>query len=522
MKRFLTLLLALLMLLTATVTMLVLVSCGDETPDNNPDKPITDNRPTTGEGGDKVERIPLDVPDKNYETSEGKTPFHILQWSCNNQVAVGQSWIPWEEGHVEEEDGDMLGSAVFDRNAWVEQEFGVEISKEYVSIDGGPSFVSRVMTNASTSANEFQLLTLRTIEIFTLVQEELYFDMNEYKDTILHTNQPWWVQDSVRSFTLGSHLFVASTEMLLRDKGATATLYFNQTLAKDYEEELPNFFELVDEGEWTKEQMEIACEKVAHSNDGDDEMNSTDDIWGCFGADDPVYYLYNGFGQKFGHIDDFGYLEYNFGTGDSITIMQDVFLDIMYADFYFNRHVKKLMLEENENLFVDGKSLFYSGLVKDTTNEMKNMEDLYGILPHPLLDEDQEDYSSLVWIHHDSSVGIPAHVKDPEMSAIILEALSWESYYSVYPVFYDTILLNRAAKDADSKRMLEIIFNTRSFDPGQYYDGGSTASGLHSDGGFLRLSGRGTADIAGIWAKYEGTVKENMDKVNSWIAGNED
>jgi hypothetical protein len=184
--------------------------------------------------------------------------------------------------------------------------------------------------------------------------------------------------------------------------------------------------------------------------------------------------------------------------------------------------VKKLMLEENENLFVDGKSLFYSGLVKDTTNELKHMEDLYGILPHPLLDVDQEDYSSLVWIHHDSSVGIPAHVKDPEMSAIILEALSWESYYSVYPVFYDTILLNRAAKDADSKRMLEIIFKTRSFDPGQYYDGGSTASGLHSDGGFLRLSARGTADIAGIWEKYRETVEENMDNVNDWIAGNED
>jgi hypothetical protein len=344
--------------------------------------------------------------------------------------------------------------------------------------------------------------------------------LNMYDLDYLNTDMPWWNQDSVRSYTLGSNLFFAAPEMLLRDKGGTACMFFNSKVATDYG--IDDLYALVDAGEWTQDMLIEYSEQVMADLGGEEGIDCSEDIWGALGADDPVYYLFNGFGQKFGHIDDFGYLEYNFSKGDSITIMQDIFLDFMYSDFYFNREVKKLMLEENENLFVDGKSLFYSGLVKDTTNELKHMEDLYGILPHPLLDVDQEDYSSLVWIHHDSSVGIPAHVKDPEMSAIILEALSWESYYSVYPVFYDTILLNRAAKDADSKRMLEIIFKTRSFDPGQYYDGGSTASGLHSDGGFLRLSSRGTADIAGIWEKYRETVEENMDNVNDWIAGNED
>jgi hypothetical protein len=107
------------------------------------------------------------------------------------------------------------------------------------------------------------------------------------------------------------------------------------------------------------------------------------------------------------------------------------------------------------------------------------------------------------------------------MCAIILEALSWESYYSVYPTFYETILLNRAAKDEDSKRMFQIIFETRSYDPGQYYDTGSNASGLHGGSGLLRLTGTGNADIAGLWAGFRDAVAANVDKVNAWISGNE-
>ena len=104
------------------------------------------------------------------------------------------------------------------------------------------------------------------------------------------------------------------------------------------------------------------------------------------------------------------------------------------------------------------------------------------------------------------------------MCAVIIEALSWESYYSVYPIFYETILLNRAAKDEESKEMLKIIFSTRSYDPGLYWD---RASGLHGNDGLLRLSATKSSDIASLWAKHEGKITENFDEVNDWIADKE-
>ena len=226
-------------------------------------------------------------------------------------------------------------------------------------------------------------------------------------------------------------------------------------------------------------------------------------------------------GKALPHIDEDGYIDYDFADedSDSIVVMQNIFEKVMYADWYMNTMtVGKNFLQEGQDIFVEGTSLFKGGMVKDTTNKLKDMPDMYGILPYPLYDLDQTEYSSLVWEHHDSSLGIPAYAKDKEMCAVIIEALSWESYYSVYPVFYETILLNRAAKDEESKEMLKIIFSTRSYDPGLYWD---RASGLHGNDGLLRLSATKSSDIASLWAKYEGKITENFDEVNDWIADKE-
>lgn len=509
MKKYVSLIWALLVI----VALFSFVACEEQdSPQNN-----KDNQSTQGDQNTTVERVPLDyLPTDGYNNA----PFHILEWSCNGVVDVGVSWIPWEEGDVDVQDGDMLNSAVFDRNAWVEETYGVVITKEYASVDISPSYMTRVRGDAETSSNSYQLFTMRTLEIVSLIEEGFFANLNDY-EKYLHMDQPWWVQDSVTSFKLGSYQYVASSEMLLRDKGATAALFFNQKLAGDYTE-LPDFFALAADGDWTLEDMISACELVSHSADQDDLMNSAKDVWGCSGSDSPIYYLYNAAGYKFAHIDEYGYVDYDFadeGT-DSILVMKSLFDDFLYQNWYMNSGtIGKTFLQEGQDLFVDGQSLFKSGMIKDTTNMLKNMNDLYGILPHPQYSIDQENYSSLVREHHDSVLGIPAHAADKEMCAVVLEALSWESYYSVYPIFYDTILLSRAAKDKESKEMLKIIFNTRSYDPGLYWDGNS---GLHGSDGLLGLSKQKTSDIAHLWGTYKDKVGENIEKINKWITNKEE
>lgn len=502
MKKAVSLILALVLILSLSA----LVACNNNEP-SKPDEPKNDpSAPLTGDDDssddDKTDRIKLELPERDYT---GKTA-HILQWSANGAVDVGNGWIPWEEGDVPEYSDDMMSAAVFARNAWVEEQLGVTITAEYVSVDQG--YQNRLMQDYTTSSNEYQLATVRSRTVWPVIEAGLFYDMNQYAGEILHTDQPWWPQDAVASYTLGDSLFVCATEMLLRDKGATSAIFFNTKIANDYG--LNRLYDLVESDNWTLEMMISACEVAATSLDGDGMINSTKDLWGAEGGE-VSYALYVGAGYKFAHIDENGYIAYDFGSKDTILAMQDIYEQYMYADWNYLSHTP-LDGEPETGMFANDLALFSNVLIKNGYLDYRHMETEYGILPVPKFYDNQDSYYSMVSCHHDSVVGIVAGAHDTEMAAMVLEMLSYEGYYSVTPVLYETMMLNRLAKSPESKRSLEIIFSTRTYDPGQYWD---SEYKLHGD--FFRLSRTGNANIASIWSSWEDTVMEQMTVINDFI-----
>ena len=269
---------------------------------------------------------------------------------------------------------------------------------------------------------------------------------------------------------------------------------------------------MVYDGEWTFDQLITISEGIATSLDGNDILDSGEDLWGCLGQDDPVYYLFNGAGLKFAHIDDDGYIEYDFGDEESINIMDEIFNNIIYAEWY-GHTIHRTDDSKTDEIFKGDLALFSFNCIKGVLG-LRDMTTNYGILPTPKYDKYQKDYSSLVWVHHDCALGIPSAVGDKEMVSVILEYLSYLSYYEVYPVFYDTVLMGRSTRDEQSRDMLEIVFQTRSFDPGQYWDLGS---GLHGGEGYLRLADTKNTNIASIWAKWESAVEQNFDEINTFV-----
>ena len=502
MKRSLSLLLALLLVISS----LTLLSCAN-TPDAPSEDPVTPSTPddTPDEPKEPAnERIPLELPELYYG---GDTPVHILQWTVGNVVEAGTGWVPWEEGDVEEYSDDMMQAAVFARNAWVEEQLGVKITAEYARVEGDV-FQNRMYQDFSTTANEIQLATLRARTIMPVVEAGLYYDMNEFAGEILHTDQPWWPQDAVASYALGDSMFVCASEMLLRDKGATEAVFFNTKLANDHG--LTMLYDYVGIGDWTVELMIDACTVVATSLDGDGLINSAEDIWGLEGQSKP-YMLFVGGGYKFAHIDDDGYIAYDFGSKETILAMQDIYEDVIYADWNYTG-IKPVKNCPENGLFSVDKVLFSGTQVKAGLVQYGNMETEYGILPVPKLEYGQDSYHSWVSCHGDSTVGIPAGVTDPEMCAMALEMLSYEGYYSVKPLLYENLLLYRMAKSEESKRSVEIVFDTRTYDPGQYWDDEYALQGT-----IFHLSKSGNSNIAGIWSSWERTTMGQIDKMNDFI-----
>ena len=500
-RRVLALLLALMMVVSA----FAMTACADETPDNNGDDPAG----TPDDGDEKEpeeERLPIDyLPEKKYD---GVT-INILEWTVNDNLpGDAENWVPWEEIDVDARDGDIIGEAIYDRNGQVEEKYGVTITKEYASINGSPSYDACIKNNHNGGEDLYQMVTLRTTNIYNYCMEGYMSNLFEMEN--LHTEMPWWSQDSVRSYTMGDALFFAAPEMLLRDKGATALMFYNHTVAANAQ--IDDLYQVAGDGDWTLEYMIELGEEVAADMDGDDKISSAEDMYGLHGGNrDIPYYLYAGAGMKFAVINDDGYLEMTFDD-DSILLWQEIFDDVMYSEYYYTYNVDKELIPENFSVFESDKALFSMGMVKSVVG-LRDMESTYGVLPCPKYEEDQENYSSLVWMHHDSVLGIPASVTDVEATTVVLEYMSYLSYYEVYSDFYDTIILGRSARDEQSKEMLEVVFSTRVFDPGQYW----LSAQIHSGPGFLTIYESNKTNIASLWAGLESIAETTIEEFNQKV-----
>ena len=79
---------------------------------------------------------------KHYGRTNGeKEPFHIVEWSVDGARDAGVGWIPWHEGDANEEEGDLMSNAIFARNAYVEETYGIDITQEYADVNQNKHFM---------------------------------------------------------------------------------------------------------------------------------------------------------------------------------------------------------------------------------------------------------------------------------------------------------------------------------------------------------------------------------------------
>ena len=90
------------------------------------------------------------------------------------------------------------------------------------------------------------------------------------------------------------------------------------------------------------------------------------------------------------------------------------------------------------------------------------MEDDFGLVPYPKLDESQADFISFNL--GTSYAAILRSAKNQELSAAVLEALSAENHKSVVPVLYEDALKEKYSRDQTTAEMLDILSRTIYYD----------------------------------------------------------
>jgi hypothetical protein len=137
-------------------------------------------------------------------------------------------------------------------------------------------------------------------------------------------------------------------------------------------------------------------------------------------------------------------------------------------------------------------------------NDLRATEFDFGIVPYPKLNPAQDRYYSYV-DGHASMMGIPLILPNPEWTGIIIEELSFLSFRDILPVYYDVVLNVKLVRDEESVEMLEILFDSKVFDPA--YIKGNELWTMWIDA----IEGERT-DIVSIFERRENAVRNALER----------
>ncbi len=418
-------------------------------------------------------------------------------------LAAAEQWQDYY--FVEEDTGDVVDSAVYQRNLVVEEQFDVKLDFNIVNgYSAGMSAVATALEGAVMGGTgEFDIYAASAAYVSGVLTKNYLCDLNqvEYMDF----TKPWWLGDINKQITINDHLYLTAGTLGMQCLENVRCMFFNKKLATDLA--LPSMYDHVYDGTWTYDTMVAYTEMAYVDLDGNGEY-SAGDTYGLAGTStEAIYALSFGFGQTNTTIGEDG-LPHAVGVTER---MEDIFqtLKVFQKDkkLYYGTN-SGVPADELYPMFVENRVLFMAyTLTSATSGELRDTED-FGILPMPKFDENQEKYASMGFA---DVFGIPRGQSDAdiEQSGILLEAMNFENYQIVYPAYKDVAMERKYSRDEESPAMIDIILD------GVYVDFGLIFYSLSHNSYFLTIVGilDSFESFSTFWAAQGNAIEERIAAV---------
>jgi hypothetical protein len=352
----------------------------------------------------------------------------------------------------EEETGDLVGDAVFQRNLAIEDKFNLKFN-----------MVEAIVNQPCVEIRNFILADDKTYHMFVNVQHNImpqlildgYFvDWNELE--YLDYTKPYWNTKVATDINFGSKVYTMGGDLNLRTYNNTNCIRFNKNLFDDLGIAYP--YEDVYNYTWTIDKF-IEITKQGYSDlNGSTAWEADADRLGFTGWGwEMVPAVYVGLGAKPVVADDNNLPVLNFNNERTVKVV-DKLIELFDGVNAYNNTDKIAIIAP---AYAEGRCLMQDTWVTGL-NINRDSEFESGLLPYPMLDTDQgEYYSRAANIAH--LCYIPTTNVQLEETGIILEGMSIESYNTIRPVYYDVTLSLKEIKDEESKDMVDIILESSTY-----------------------------------------------------------
>ena len=373
-------------------------------------------------------------------------------------LARTKAWFDGEM-YVEELNGETLNDAVYNRDTSVEERLNVVINYDLQDDTNG-----LINKNVTAGADEYQLHVGSAVDTVQYGVKGNYYNLLGDYPEYLNLDQPWWSQYYTQQESIMHKAFFATGDLFTSLIKLAFVTYVNLQMIQDYN--LENPYELVRDGTWTfDKEMQMAGDiYVDNNNNGekDDKDTYGMSLAGMIGLD--IYWSAFDLTICSKDANDVPALAVDEEKMSAVIeklynykVNYDSVWTPLNGGSDSEQDVVAQMLAENRMLF--------SPLRIMHTDQIREMESSYGLIPLPKWDEAQSNYYTF---EHDqySIGGIPISVQNPSMVSAVFEALAAESYRYVTPAYYDLVLNGKYLRDRDSSEMLEIAMDGIKIDFG--------------------------------------------------------
>ena len=354
--------------------------------------------------------------------------------------------------------GETINDAVYIRNRSVEDKYNITISLILYEANNA-GVVSAVTKNVQADIDVCDIALIQAHSLFPVAQQGFlhnWFDFDEVR-----LEKPWWDQRMTQELAIKNKLYTIIGEFTTCSSLGTMVVFYNKKLAGDYG--YNNIYNSVLDGKWTFDNFWNMVVNTNEDLNGDGKMDQND-LWGILTEYSALYYFYNGSGYR--SIQPKGNNEYvlTIGTEKAYNIVEKILVIGTEKNYSLIADDGKLTgsYDTTNGMFINDQGLFYAGSFGDITR-YRVMQSDYGVLPIPKYEEIQDSYYCLVtWGTMPATM--PISVKDPNRTALILEALAYESSLGLTDAFYEVFLVDKLARDNETKTMFDIIFASKTFD----------------------------------------------------------
>ena len=437
--------------------------------------------------------IPDDLPEMDLEG------YNYVMCINGNEERVAQTY-------VEELNGEIVNDAVYNKQIAVEERFNMKFSQSELAVEDDN--VEAVKKSILAGDDAFDITQGHDISMAQLSMQGMFYNL--YKVPHLNFDKPWWPAATTESMTVAGQMYMMFNNISYNNLASTRILFFNKEMMTDMGLEFP--YGQVYEGTWTLDAMQVLVDQGYVDTNGNG-VKDLDDKFGYISWDH-FYAVMEPFKLEPYQRDADGNLYYNFDLDRMMTLTEKLYTLMFGTGGYMNDDVDY----NSHDVFTRGNAMFIYTNFSHAITMFSYGDVVYGILPMPKLDEQQDGYYGG---STDRPLGIPitaaAHL---DTTGLITEALNAEGYKKVFPAYYETAMKSRYADQNDDAAMMELIHDNVIISFTYLFGEYKSAYNIM----FEDLFAKGTpgTDVASWAAKNEASQIAHVEKMQKFFEENRD